>query len=74
MKNERKDAVIVTVNNSYGDHEEAAKNAIKLFMKKFKNSGIAQELLERKNYEKPSVRRRRKHKKAVHNKISEEKK
>lgn len=72
MKNERKDAISVRVNNSSGDAEESAKQAIRMFMKKFKNSGLVQELLDRKNYEKPSVRRRKKHKKAVHGKISEE--
>ena len=72
MKNERKDAIAVEVNNSYGNNEESAKQAIKVFMKKFKNSGLVQELLKRKHYEKPSVRRKKKHQKALHSKLNEE--
>lgn len=71
IKNPKKDSLVVKVNNSE-DPEEDAKFAIKLFMKKVRNSGLVQELLQRAHYEKPSVSRRKKHKKALHERNSEE--
>ena len=71
IKNARKDALVVEVSKS-GDPEEAAKQAIRTFMKKVRNSGLVQELLRREHYEKPSVSKRKKHKKALRSKLNEE--
>ena len=44
---------------------EPAENMIKRFIKKVKQSGVLDEAWEKSNYEKPSVKRRRKHLAAV---------
>lgn len=59
MKNPRKDSLVVEVSIG-SDQEESAKQAIRTFTKKVRNSGLIQELLMRKHYEKPSEKRKRK--------------
>lgn len=60
MKDNSGNALVVSVR--YGDEseEESVKYAIKVFQKKVRNSGLMQELFERRHYEKPSVKRRKK--------------
>lgn len=71
MKNPRKDSLSVKVH--YGDDpEESMKQAIRTFTKKVRNSGLLQELLQRTHYEKPSVKRKKKHSRAVHGKLNQE--
>lgn len=60
MKNSRNDALSVHLNA-----KDDVEHAIRKFTKKVRNSGIVQELLDRDHYEKPSVKRRKKHLKAV---------
>lgn len=55
-----------------GDIEESTKQAIRLFMKKVRNSGVMQEVLDRRYYEKPSVKRKKKHIRAIHGRIEED--
>lgn len=62
---ERKDSLVVKVHYGDEDPKISMENAIRLFCKKVKNSGLIQELYERQSYEKPSIRRRRKHSQAV---------
>lgn len=52
---DRKDSLCVVASD--GDSAEAM---IKRFQKAFRNSGLMQELMDRRAYQKPSVKRRRK--------------
>ena len=72
VKNPKKDSLVVVV-QSGGDLEEATKQAIRTFTKKVKNSGLVQELLQRRHYEKPSVRTKKKHIRALRTLAIEEK-
>lgn len=64
---ERNDAVMVIVGSM--DSE----TAIRKFSRKFKSSGISSELFDRRHFEKPSVRRRKKHTRALAARRSAEK-
>lgn len=59
VSNSRNDALVVKLRSG-----EDAEYAIRKFMKKVRNSGLMQELMEREHYEKPSIKRRRKRAKA----------
>jgi ribosomal protein S21 len=72
LKNPIKDGLTVAVNPS-GDHEKAVAQAIRTFTKKVRNSGLVQELLDRRAYEKPSIKKKKKHIKAIHSLRHEEK-
>ena len=48
--------------------------ALKLFKRKFKNTGVLKELRERQSYEKPSEKKRRKRKENIANCKKEKKK
>jgi len=72
VKSPSKDGLVVFVSPS-GDHEKAVSQAIRTFTKKVRNSGLVQEILDRRHYEKPSVKRRKKHIKAIHSSKFEEK-
>lgn len=72
LKNPTKDSLVVQVNPS-GDPEKAMAQAIRTFTKKVRNSGLVQEILDRRHYEKPSIRRKKKHIKAIHSLRYEEK-
>lgn len=61
VKNPRKDSLEVSIRT-----EDDTLGAIRRFAKMFRNSGLVQELMERRHYEKPSVKRKRKHVRAVH--------
>jgi ribosomal protein S21 len=58
VKEDNRDSLVVNVSKD-------VEKSIRLFTKKFKNSGIMQELMDRANFEKPSIKKRNKHNKAV---------
>jgi small subunit ribosomal protein S21 len=58
MKEDSRDSLVVVVSKDI-------EKSIRLFSKKFKNSGLMRELFDRRSYEKPSIRKRNKHDKAV---------
>ncbi len=60
MINSRKDELCV-----YISPKDDAEYAIRKFTKKVRNSGMLQDLMDKSHYEKPSVRRKKKHEKAV---------
>lgn len=72
VKNPQKDGLVVAVNPS-GDPEKAVAQAIRTFTKKVRNSGLIQEVLDRRHYEKPSIKKKKKHIKAIHSLMHEEK-
>lgn len=51
--------------------DERPEGVIKKFMRRFRNSGLMQELMDRRSYMKPSVKRRRKASKAAARRRSE---
>lgn len=55
-------------------NDEDPNRMIKRFMKKVRADGILEELFERRHFEKPSVRRRKKRSRAIFNKMLDEKK
>lgn len=65
VKNPQKDGLTVVVNPS-GDPERAVAQAIRTFTKRVRNSGLIQEVLDRRHYEKPSIKKKKKHIRAVH--------
>ena len=67
-KNPRKDGLSVT---AFSD--EKPEQMIRRFTKKVRNSGLVQELLQRRAYEKPSVRKKMKSIMAKFARLSEEK-
>jgi small subunit ribosomal protein S21 len=68
LKNPRKDSLSISIGS-----DEDPVSAIRRFTKKVRNSGVFQELLQRRHYEKPSVKRKKKHIRAIHSARSEEK-
>lgn len=71
MKNPQRDGLVVHV-SSMGDPEKAAAQAIRTFTKKVRNSGLMQELMDRQAFEKPSVKKKKKHLRALRNLREEE--
>lgn len=69
MKSSKKDALCVHLTP-----RDDTEYAIRKFTKKVRNSGILQELVDRNHYEKPSVRRKKKHLKAVRTYATESRK
>lgn len=67
-KNPRKDSLSVLASP-----EEKVEQMIRRFTKKVRNSGLVQELLERRAYDKPSIRKKKKAIKAKFARLSEEK-
>lgn len=67
-KNPRKDSLSVSASP-----EEKVEQMIRRFTKKVRNSGLVQELLERRAYDKPSIRKKKKAIKARFTRLSEEK-
>lgn len=65
VRNPQKDGLVVVV-NPLDDPEKAVAQAIRTFTKRVRNSGLIQEVLDRRHYEKPSVKRKKKHIRAVH--------
>lgn len=63
MKNSHRDGLVVSI--SLSADEKAVSNAIRAFTKKVRNSGLLQEVLDKKHYEKPSVKKKKKHNRAV---------
>jgi ribosomal protein S21 len=57
----------------YARNDEDPDRLIKRFMKKVRNDGILQELFNRRGFEKPSVKRRRKESRARFLKANEDK-
>jgi ribosomal protein S21 len=66
VKNESKDSLTVVVLKN--DIEKS----IKIFSKKFKDSNVMQELMKRRNYEKPSLKRKNKHDRAMRTRKNEQ--
>lgn len=60
MKEDSKDSLTVVVSKDI-------EKSIRLFSKKFKNSGLMRELFDRRCFEKPSIKKRNKHERAVRN-------
>lgn len=67
-KNPRKDSLSVSASP-----EEKVEQMIRRFIKNVRNSGLVQELLERRAYDKPSIRKKKKAIKAKFARLSEEK-
>jgi len=67
-KNSRKDSLSVI-----SSQNESSDQMIRRFIKKVKSSGLVDELLQRRAYEKPSIKKKRKAIKAKFSKMAEEK-
>jgi len=67
-KNPKKDSLVVSSSNN-----EKPEQMIRRFIKKVRNSGMVQELLQRRSYEKPSVRKKKKAIRAKFARLNEEK-
>jgi ribosomal protein S21 len=66
-KNPKRDSLSVSFS-----HDEKPEQMIRRFIKKVRNSGLVQELLQRRSYEKPSVRKKMKAIRAKFSRLSEE--
>lgn len=66
-KNSKRDSL--TVSFAKGEDPE---QLIRRFTKKVRNSGLVQDLLQRRFYEKPSIKRKKKHIRAIHSLRSED--